>query len=293
LAGFLAATLAVALFDSLPAAAQAGPQFRGSQWPSQPAQPAAARPGVDAAPSGDGPASTPNLAPADEPGDPPEDGLEDDSDLPQAAPRRLPQDGDASSPAEPGAQQDGDISISEPPVPEDGGDPTIDAREPEEAAVFEDPPAGYDPLLFVIEDIDPIVTDRRPARLFRIEPYDPFGIRIGSFILFPEAEVGGLATNNVEGTAGGHSDVGAEVATRTRLVSHWSRHAVELRAVTLSSFYDDHPSEDDWDWTVEGRGRLDVTWRTNLQGLVPRDFGEPLGRHLSPHHPNMLAWRES
>jgi hypothetical protein len=64
------------------------------------------------------------------------------------------------------------------------------------------------------------------------------------------------------------------VATRTRLVSHWSRHAVELRAVTLSSFYDDHPSEDDWDWTVEGRGRLDVTWRTNLQGLVSRDFGQ-------------------
>jgi hypothetical protein len=68
--------------------------------------------------------------------------------------------------------------------------------------------------------------------------------------------------------------VGAEVATRTRLVSNWSRHAVELRAVTLTSFYDEHPSEDDRDWTVEGRGRLDVTRRTNIQGLISRDYGQ-------------------
>jgi hypothetical protein len=274
LAGFLAATLAAALFDALPAAAQGSAPLKGAQWPSPAAQPAAARPTVGTAPTGNEPSASPNLPRADESGDPPEDGIEDDSDLPQAEPKRIPQDGDSAGPTEPDAQQDGNISTGEPQVPEDGGDPTVDARPPEEAALFEDPPAGYDPLLFVIEDIDPIVTDRRPARLFRIEPYDPIGIRIGSFILFPEAEVAGVATNNVEGTAGGHSDVGGEVATRTRLVSNWSRHAVELRAVTFSSFYDDHPSEDDRDWTVEGRGRLDITHRTNLQGLISRDFGQ-------------------
>jgi hypothetical protein len=274
LAGFLAATLAAALFDALPAAAEGSAPLKGAQWPSPAAQPAAARATVGTAPTENEPSASPNLPRADESGDPPEDGIEDDSDLPQAEPKRIPQDGDSAGPAEPDAQQDGNISTDESQSPEDGGDPTIDARPPEEAALFEDPPAGYDPLLFVIEDIDPIVTDRRPARLFRIEPYDPIGIRIGSFILFPEAEVAGIATNNVEGTAGGHSDVGGEVATRTRLVSNWSRHAVELRAITFSSFYDDHPSEDDRDWTIEGRGRLDVTRRTNLQGLLSRDFGQ-------------------
>jgi hypothetical protein len=274
LAGFLAATLAAALFDALPAAAEGSAPLKGAQWPSPAAQPAAARATVGTAPTENEPSASPNLPRADESGDPPEDGIEDDSDLPQGEPKRIPQDGDSAGPAEPDAQQDGNISTGESQVPEDGGDPTIDARPPEEAALFEDPPAGYDPLLFVIEDIDPIVTDRRPARLFRIEPYDPIGIRIGSFILFPEAEVAGIATNNVEGTAGGHSDVGGEVATRTRLVSNWSRHAVELRAITFSSFYDDHPSEDDRDWTIEGRGRLDVTRRTNLQGLLSRDFGQ-------------------
>jgi len=275
-AGFLAATLAAAILDAAPARAQNGPQFRGAQWPYLPAQPVATRPGAGPSPMADEPSATAKLQRSGEPDDPPEDGIEDDSDLEQSTPDgAAPKDGEISGPAEPGAQQDGTLSTaSEPPVPEDGGDPTIDARPPEEAAVFEDPPPGYDPLLFVIEDIDPILTDRRPARLFRIEPYDPIGIRIGSFILFPEAEVAGLATNNVEGTSGGHSDVGAEVATRTRLVSNWSRHAVELRAVTFSSFYDDHPSEDDRDWTLEGRGRLDITRRTNLQGLVSRDYGQ-------------------
>jgi hypothetical protein len=157
---------------------------------------------------------------------------------------------------------------------EDGGDPTIDTRPLEERAIFEEPPPGFDPLLFVIEDIDPIVSDRRPERLFLLEPYDPIGIAIGSFILFPEIELGGVATNNVEGTAGGHSDVGAEVASRTRLVSNWSRHAVELRGATFSSYNDKHPSEDDRDWTVEARGRLDITHRSNIQGLVSRDFGQ-------------------
>lgn len=274
-AGFLAATLAAAIFDAPPAAAQDGSAIRGAQWPASPQQPGGVR-GADAGygrDDADGAIAAPDRPEADETGEPPEM-PEDDSDLPQAAPKGLPRDGDASNPAEPGVQLDGDISTREPQAPEDGGDPTIDARTPEEAALFAEPPAGYDPLLFVIEDIDPIVTDRRPARLFRIEPYDPIGIRIGSFILFPEAEVAGLATNNVEGTAGGHSDVGAEVGTRTRLVSNWSRHAVELRAVTLTSFYDEHPSEDDRDWTVEGRGRLDVTRRTNIQGLVSRDFGQ-------------------
>jgi hypothetical protein len=274
-AGFLAATLAAALLNAPPAAAQESPSLRGGQWPAAAAQAGGPR-RTDAGygrGDGDGSYATPDQPADEEPGEPPEM-PEDDSDLPQAAPKGPPRDGDISNPVEPDSPRDGVSSEGEPQAPEDGGDPTIDSRPPEDSAVFADPPAGYDPLLFVIEDIDPIVTDRRPARLFRIEPYDPVGIRIGSFILFPEAEVAGLATNNVEGTAGGHSDVGAEVATRTRLVSNWSRHAVELRAVTFSSFYDDHPSEDDRDWTVEGRGRLDITRRTNIQGLVSRDFGQ-------------------
>jgi Putative beta-barrel porin 2 len=65
----------------------------------------------------------------------------------------------------------------------------------EDIAAFQLPPSGYDPYMFRIEP-EPL-RDRRPAELFHIEPYDPTGVRIGGFVIFPEAEISGLATNNV------------------------------------------------------------------------------------------------
>lgn len=282
-AGFLAATLAAALFEARPAAAQDSSVLKGGQWPAPAKEAANRRPAAAPVPGpeDDGSYSPTPIPPTEESGEPPsEDEMEDDHDLPQAAPPKVPLDGtmpqDGNITDSPAADfpTDGSAAAGEPPPVEDGGDPTIDTRPLEERAVFEEPPPGFDPLLFVIEDIDPIVTDRRPERLFRLEPYDPIGIAIGSFILFPEIDLGGVATNNVEGTAGGHPDVGAEVASNTRLVSNWSRHAVELRGTTFSSFYDKHPSEDDRDWMAEARGRLDMTRRTNIQGLVSRDYGQ-------------------
>lgn len=182
-------------------------------------------------------------------------------------------DGDLSAGTEPSIQQDGFIDVSEPASPEDGGDSTQDTRPPADVAVFESPPAGFDPLLFQIEDIDPLLTDRRPERLFRLEPYDPVGIRIGSFVLFPEAEVAGIATSNVQGAAGGNADKGLGLASKVRLVSNWTRHAIELRGTTSNTFYDEYSSENGRDWSAEARGRLDITSRTNIQGLVGHDFG--------------------
>jgi len=153
-------------------------------------------------------------------------------------------------------------------------DPAADTRSPADRAPFENPPAGYDPLLFQVEDIDPVETDRRPARLSRIEPYDPVGVRIGSFVFFPEAEVGGLWTDNVLSSPHPDADVAAEMRLKGRLVSNWSTHALELRGSILGSTYDDFSSEDDRAWNAEARGRLDVTRRTNVQGLLRHDFAQ-------------------
>jgi len=60
----------------------------------------------------------------------------------------------------------------------------VDTRPREDIDVFENPPAGFDPLLFQIEDLDPIRSNRATTRLFRLEPYDPVGIQVGSFVLF-------------------------------------------------------------------------------------------------------------
>jgi hypothetical protein len=172
------------------------------------------------------------------------------------------------------ASSDGLIDLAEPAPPEDGADPTIDTRPPEDRDVFVNPPAGYDPLLFQIEDINPVATDRRPARLARFEPYDPVGIRIGSFVLFPEVEVGGLWTDNVLSSPDARADVAADVRSTTRLVSNWSRHALELRGTTHDTFHDDFPSEDDRAWSAEARGRLDITRRTNLQAIAGHDVSQ-------------------
>lgn len=169
---------------------------------------------------------------------------------------------------------DGIIDLAEPEQPEDGTDPLRDTRPPEDRDAFINPPAGYDPLLFQIEDIDPVADDRRPARLARFEPYDPIGIRIGSFVLFPEVEVGGLWTDNVLSSPDARSDAAAEVRSKTRLVSNWSRHALEFKGTTLDTFQDEFPSEDDRAWNAEARGRLDITRRTNLQVIVGHDFSQ-------------------
>jgi hypothetical protein len=53
-----------------------------------------------------------------------------------------------------------------------------------------------------------------------LEPYLPIGVRLGTFLLYPEAEFGTILTNNVLDTRfDTHSDVGAEVAPRLRVES--------------------------------------------------------------------------
>lgn len=169
---------------------------------------------------------------------------------------------------------DGRFDLGDPEPWNDGADLGRDTRPPEDLDVFNTPPADHDPLLFQIEDIDPVATDRRPARFARIEPYDPVGIRIGSFVLFPEAELGGLYTSNVLSSPQPRSDIAAELRTEARLVSNWNVHAVELRGTTFSTYHDDHSSEDDRAWSAEARGRLDISRRTSLQGLVARSVSQ-------------------
>lgn len=228
-------------------------------------------PGRAAAPS-------PDLRPAiaeDDPAADPADRLLDDAGRPGDGERAPVVDGDMTLPEERGPLRDGIVEVGEPAPPVDGDDPSlVDSRPREEAELFqsvENTPAGFDPLLFQIEDIDPLVTDRRPRRLFTREPYDPVGVRIGSFVYFPEVEVAGEATSNVLRRSPAAGDVAAEMRTRARFVSNWTVHALEFNATGLTSFHDEFPSEDDAAWNLEARGRLDVSRRTNLQGLIAHD----------------------
>ncbi len=177
-------------------------------------------------------------------------------------------DGDAASPAEPRGLQDGIIVVGEPTAARDGiADMSREAREPEDLAAFSSPSAPpYNPYLYSIE-LDPL-RDRRTHELFNIDPYYALGVRVGGFVVFPEALIGITATNNIFRNSARLADGALEVAANVRAVSDWNRHAVELRASGLATYYDQYPTEDDRSYAFEARTRIDITRRTNLELLA-------------------------
>jgi hypothetical protein len=207
--------------------------------------------------------------------DPAEVQPEDQGDIdpvPRAGQRAVVQDGDLTADDNRPIVRDGIVDVGEPLPPEDGTDPaTVDTRPTEDIAVFDNPPAGFDPLLFQIEDIDPILDNRSVTRLFRREPFDPVGIRVGSFVMFPELELSGNWTSNVFKSPNAASDTALDFRPSTRLVSNWARHALEFRGSGNLSYFSDNPSENDKSYTFESRGRVDIAKRTNVEGLISRD----------------------
>ncbi len=191
-----------------------------------------------------------------------------DGESVQPAGRPVPQDGDLNWPPQPEPPRDGEVVVGEPVQPEDGSDATrIDSRQDEDVAAFERPAAGFDPDAFSVE-VEPIL-DRRPARLFRFEPFDPVGIRWGSFIVFPELESDVAAFNNLfRSSVRPRSDISLEVRPSVRIVSAWRVHALEFRATGLTTFHNHFPGEDDRAYLLEARGRVDISKRTNVELVV-------------------------
>lgn len=105
-----------------------------------------------------------------------------------------------------------------------------------------------------------------PPRGHELDPYVPIGTRIGSFILFTEAEIGAIVTDNVLGLrVNRFSDHALEFAPNVRLESNWARHFFSAEFDSDWSWYNDFPVEDDKTYRATLRGRLDVTRRTHLE----------------------------
>ena len=104
-----------------------------------------------------------------------------------------------------------------------------------------------------------------------LDPYVPIGIRLGSFLLFPELDVGADLTNNVLDTHfDTRSDIGPELKPRLRLDSNWGRHYLGFEANADRIWYSDFPIADTKNYQVLGRGRLDITSRTHLSGEIEK-----------------------
>jgi hypothetical protein len=105
-----------------------------------------------------------------------------------------------------------------------------------------------------------------PPQRHDLDPYVPIGMRLGSFLLFTEAEIGTILTDNVLATdTDTHSDVAFEVAPDVRLESNWGRHFFSAQFIGDRSWYRDFSVEDDRIYQAILKGRLDVTRRTHLE----------------------------
>lgn len=182
-------------------------------------------------------------------------------------------DGDTEAQLEPEATTDGMIDEPEVYRNPDGEDPVQwDSRLPEDADAFERPPAGHDRQVFGVE-LAP-ADDRRPFYLYRFEPWDPRGIQVGSFTLYPQADIGAAWVSNLFRTKPARADQALDLRPTLRMVSNWSTHALEFRATGGLSFFDGNPREDDRAYSLEARGRLDVSRRTQIAGSVRREVAQ-------------------
>jgi hypothetical protein len=112
------------------------------------------------------------------------------------------------------------------------------------------------------------------------DPYQPTGIRIGTFILRPSLEQGVEWTSNATGTAGGGSDFLSESTLRLNAASDWVRHAASLDAfgtyrtsITGSGF-------SDFRGGVDARLNLDLGNQFTLESALgyqrrPEDASSP------------------
>jgi hypothetical protein len=97
-------------------------------------------------------------------------------------------------------------------------------------------------------------------------PYAPIGVRLGSFVLFPEVSVEGLSTDNaLVASDNEQSDHAVVVTPGLKIRSEWSRHLFEATLGGTYSSYSRFSELDDEAFHADGLARLDVTRRTNIE----------------------------
>lgn len=89
--------------------------------------------------------------------------------------------------------------------------------------------------------------------------YDPLGVRLGGFLLYPALSVEEIYNSNVFATqTNERDDFITEIQPSLDLRSNWNNHALNLRADSRVVRFADISSEDVEDYTLAANGRLDV-----------------------------------
>lgn len=108
-----------------------------------------------------------------------------------------------------------------------------------------------------------------------IGPYDPLGVRVGSFLVFPQIGVEGVFNDNLLlSTTDSKSDHGLALTPSLTFRSQWSRHELTGGINGNYTFYNELTSEDDRAYDANLRGRIDVTRRTQIRAEADYATGQ-------------------
>ena len=102
-----------------------------------------------------------------------------------------------------------------------------------------------------------------------VGPYDPLGIRAGSFLIFPQLTVSEAYDTNVFAVPNNtDDDFITLVQPRVTAQSNFSRHSLNLTAGGNIAFYANNSDENYQDAFIQSNGRLDVTHANYFTGAL-------------------------
>lgn len=91
------------------------------------------------------------------------------------------------------------------------------------------------------------------------------GYKLGSFTVYPDAQVSTYYDDNIYATSHDHvSDWVGTISPRIAIQSNWDRHSLYAEAQTDLTGYWSHPHENTVDWHVLGEGQIDVSKQTQI-----------------------------
>ncbi|MPZ56517.1 MAG: outer membrane beta-barrel protein [Rhizobiales bacterium] len=179
--------------------------------------------------------------------------------------RRILTDG---NPPASGAGQSGFVSGA-PPAGQNGltSTPILGAASAELDSESAEPLGSSLPAEAAADDFDAPPPRLRRRRAESEDPYEPLGLRVGSFTVKPAVELSGGYDSNPERTTKARGGNLLIVAPELQLRSDWSRH--ELRADVRGQYrtypgFDVMPSPDQPFVDSKVAGRIDVTRRTRI-----------------------------
>lgn len=117
------------------------------------------------------------------------------------------------------------------------------------------------------------------------DPYAALGVRMGSFLLFPELSLNSVYNDNLFLSTGNpRADWALALNPSLRIRSGWSRHSLTATLSGERSYHARFPGEDDKSYAAGLTGQLDIRRDTNLAAAV--NYSQSLDDRSSSDFPD-------